>query len=279
MTKFSLVLTTIHRRDELANFLAHLENQTCQDFELFVVDQNEDHRLDEILARFQTRLSIQHLHSERGVSAGRNKGLLEAKGKIIGFPDDDCWYPADLLMTVSEIFGKRTGLDGIVGRIIDPAGVSFTRYPRGERAVTPKNVFECSASAGCFLSSQVVRKVGTFDVQLGLGAISPWQGTEDTDYVLRAIKYGFHLEYDPNVIVYHPSPTIDIGPGTLQRAYAYGAGMGRVLKKHEFPLWRGGYYFIRPLGGAIMSMLKGDQPRAKYYLNNLRGRWDGWRSS
>ena len=47
---------------------------------------------------------IRHLRSERGLSRASNIGLRVARGDIIAIPDDDCWYPKDLLATVAAWF-------------------------------------------------------------------------------------------------------------------------------------------------------------------------------
>jgi glycosyltransferase involved in cell wall biosynthesis len=91
--KFSLVLATVGRTQEVARFLDSLARQTYRDFELIVVDQNPDDRLVELLRPFELRFPIIHLRCERGVSRARNLGPKYVSGDIVGFPDDDCWYP------------------------------------------------------------------------------------------------------------------------------------------------------------------------------------------
>ena len=96
--KFSLVLATVDRSDELERFMFHLNQQICRDFELIVVDQNQDNRVELILAPYFDKFPILHIKSnELGASKGRNMGFKYVSGEIIGFPDDDCWYASDLL--------------------------------------------------------------------------------------------------------------------------------------------------------------------------------------
>jgi glycosyltransferase involved in cell wall biosynthesis len=82
-------MATINRDQEISRFLAKLDAQTHQDFELIVVDQNSDDRLCRVIETYQNRFTIRHLRSSvTGASRSRNLGLREAKGDIIGFPDD-----------------------------------------------------------------------------------------------------------------------------------------------------------------------------------------------
>src|ERR1039457_7675625 len=99
----SLIVATVNRVNELERLLDSLDSQTYKDFEIIVVDQNPDDRLVSIFQRHQS-LSIHHLRSARGLSRARNVGLPDAKGEIIGFPDDDCWYPQQLLAHIKQAF-------------------------------------------------------------------------------------------------------------------------------------------------------------------------------
>src|SRR5690349_10889036 len=112
----SLLLATVGRTAELENFLLHLDAQTYRCFELIVIDQNPDDRLVAILSEYGQRFPIRHCRSGRGLSRARNVGLPAATGDVIAFPDDDCWYPPDLLQQVAAIFSENPAVDGITGR-------------------------------------------------------------------------------------------------------------------------------------------------------------------
>jgi len=63
------------------------------------------------------------------------------------------------------------------------------------------------------------------------GAGTPFQSGEETDLLLRAIKGGFQIQYLPSLVIYHPLPP-RYSSAAVTRARLYGAGMGRVLRKH-----------------------------------------------
>src|SRR5262249_42475363 len=91
-------------------FFSHLDAQSYTSFEVVLVDQNEDNRVHAILSRHPFR--HEHLQSgERGLSRGRNAGLLKAQGDIFAIPDDDCWYPPALLEEVVAFFERRPDVD------------------------------------------------------------------------------------------------------------------------------------------------------------------------
>jgi len=98
--------------------------QTYANFELIVVDQNDDDRLVPILKDYKEKFSILHLRSKKGLSRARNVGLRYVSGDIVAFPDDDCWYPPDLLERVANFFEEHPGVDGLTGRSVDENGES-----------------------------------------------------------------------------------------------------------------------------------------------------------
>jgi Glycosyltransferases, probably involved in cell wall biogenesis len=96
--KFSLIMATYGRSNEIENFLISLKNQTYKNFELIVIDQNDDDKAYKIIKKFQNDINIIYLKvSFKGLSKARNYGLNYASGQIIAFPDDDCEYPNDFI--------------------------------------------------------------------------------------------------------------------------------------------------------------------------------------
>jgi glycosyltransferase involved in cell wall biosynthesis len=274
---FSLILATVGRDNELKRFLHHLDRQTYQYFELVVIDQNSDDRVTKILLPYLDRLAIVHLSSMRGVSKARNVGLRHSKGDIIAFPDDDCWYPPDLLESVVTFFEKRGVWDGLTGRIINEAGSisGDARFDVSAGRVVLSNVWRRACAATLFLTKKTVTTVGFFDEELGPGAGTPWGGAEDIDYPARAIRAGCSVYYEPEICVFHPDSPADTSTAGLARAYSYGAGIGRVWRKQQFPARTIGYYLLRPLGGMCVSLAMGQWMRARYRWAAFQGRWSG----
>ena len=97
MLKFSLLLATVGRTAELERFLSSLDAQTYRNFDLIVVDQNPDERLAALVQSYAGRFPVLCVKSTPGLSRARNAGLRYVSGDVIAFPDDDCWYPPDLL--------------------------------------------------------------------------------------------------------------------------------------------------------------------------------------
>lgn len=276
--KFSLVLATINRTEELIRFLRSLIAQSYQKFEVIVIDQNPDNRLITVLEPFTNQIILKHIRSEKGLSRARNVGLKHISGDVVAFPDDDCWYPPTLLTTIFQYFNKYPEISGFTGRSANENGVtSAGRWAKKAGLITKTDVWIKGISFTIFLNKSVIEKVGNFDESLGVGSGTPWGSGEETDYLIRTLKSGFKLYYDPDIIVHHPEPIIIYDKKTIERVRNYGGGMGRVLRKQKSPLWHSFYLIVvRPMGGILKSLLSLNFLQTKYYLTILSGRIKGW---
>lgn len=254
---FSLLICTLGRTSELTRMLTSLQAQTFRDFEIILVDQNDNDQLTPILSPFLASFPLLHLRSQRGLSHGRNVGLTHTNGAIIAFPDDDCEYPPTLLEQLADMFNRLHHIDGICGRHVDVHGLDvLARFDRDPGYISNLNVWRRSSSATIFLRNAVTNNVGPFDERLGVGSGTPWGAGEETDYLCRAMEMGHQLLYDPKLCVLHPRPPVDNSPAGRLRASFYSRGMGFVLGKHRYPPWFSAYMMARPLGGALADVVR-----------------------
>lgn len=271
---FDLITATVGRSEELERFLDSLGAQTHRDFRLIVVDQNEDDRVAGVLAG--SPLDVLHLRSAPGLSRARNTGLAQVTADVVAFPDDDCVYPPDLLERLAARFAADGSLAGVSGRAEDAAGSFDKGWAREAGPVNLGNVWHRGISFAIFLRSGVVEDVGPFDERLGLGSREPWSSGEEIDYLIRAVKTGAHIEYDPAVVVHHALKTLD---ADALRAVGLrdGASVGYLLRKHGYPVRAVSRMLVRPIGGALLALAHRDTAQAGYQLETLRGRIAGLR--
>lgn len=88
----SIIIPVYDKLPRLKLTLASLENQTYSknDFEIIIVDNGLTDKTAEYIAKLETKLPLRYCYIEnQGRSIARNRGLQEAKGKIIIFIDDD----------------------------------------------------------------------------------------------------------------------------------------------------------------------------------------------
>lgn len=279
--RFSLVLGTMGRTTELERFLRSLANQTYREFELIVVDQNPDGRLEPILAPYAKRYQVVHLRSERGLSRAKNAGVDRASGDIVGFPDDDCQFPEDLLLRVARFFEDHPEEEGLTGRAIDENGEDINPgFDRRAGKIDRFNVWRRGIAFNVFVRRRSAREA-RFDEQMGPGAGTAWGAGDETDYLLQLLERGRSLFYDPSLAVVHPRPQAHYDEETLgRRAYAYACGGGRTVRKHGYPLWFRLWWVGRSLGMLLLSTVNfgSSFSATRQRWHTLRGKVDGLRS-
>ncbi|MCX7013771.1 MAG: glycosyltransferase family A protein [Candidatus Sumerlaeota bacterium] len=99
----SVVIPTYNRFRWVPEAIDSVLAQTFKDFEVIVVDDGSTDNTRETLLRYGDR--IRYLHQDNaGVSAARNRGILEARGEWITFLDsDDVWLPNRLAVLVEDL--------------------------------------------------------------------------------------------------------------------------------------------------------------------------------
>jgi glycosyltransferase involved in cell wall biosynthesis len=274
--RFSLIMATMGRTEEVVAFMTSLQRQSFTDFELIVVDQNDDDRLADICRRFQAVFPVHHHRSSVKRNAhARNAGMPFCTGEIVGFPDDDCLYPEDLLLSVHQSFLRDPRLDVLTGTAMSPSGgLSSGRWCKTPGEIGLDTVWTSVIEFNLFIKASLLDGLQGFDENLGIGA--RFGSSEGPDLVLRAIESGARAVYDPSKAVVHPDKSLT--PAAIARAFGYGAGMGYVIRKHRIKPSIYMAFFVRPLGGIILNLARLRVSAATYYWNTLRGRAYGFRS-
>jgi glycosyltransferase involved in cell wall biosynthesis len=271
---FDLILATVGRAEELGRLFDSLARQTHGGFRLIVVDQNDDDRVEQALAG--RSFDVLRLRSEPGLSRARNVALPHVTADLVAFPDDDCVYPDDLLERVARRVADEPELDGLTGREVGADGRSSPSWKTDAALLTEDSLWNRAISFTIFLRRGVVERVGEFDEQLGLGSGQPWSSGEEIDYLVRAVRSDARIAYDPALTVTHPAKTLT---DEERRAIAYrdGASVGYVLRKNRYPARVVSRMLVRPLGGAVVSLVRLDHRQARVRAAAIRGRLAGLR--
>ncbi len=265
---FSLVLATVNRSTELATFIDSLLRQTERDYELIVVDQNDDDRIEPFLepAR-RAGVRLQRLRTERrGLSHARNVGLAAATGAIVAFPDDDCWYEPDVLAKVRRLMTVDGELDGVVVRWLELEQYFKRTWNERRLDLGMLRSFRSGVvtSISIFVSRERVERIGRFDRRLGVGS---WYGAaEETDLVLRLLETGARIEYERDVVVHHPCPPRTLTEFSIPLCQLHRQrerGIGAMYAKHRMSAW----VVVRGLVAPLVRPFRSDEP----FENFVRG--------
>ena len=226
MPTISLVCATKGRTKEVEQLLDSLAAQRHASMEVVIVDQNQDARLLPIIDAFRNVLDINHIQvAPRGVSAARNAGFRAARGRIVSFPDDDCWYPSTLVRDVEAWFSDHPEYKILAVGCTDQTGVrSGNRWFQEECDLKVTNSLRTTMCPTMFFDCTPEMRKVFFDESLNFG--------EDTDFCLRQLKTGIKGRLDSKMNIYHPVRDMLSGTVTADRADKYGSGMGVLVRRH-----------------------------------------------
>jgi glycosyltransferase involved in cell wall biosynthesis len=278
--KVSLVLATLGRDLELADFLKSLLLQTYKNFELIIIDQNKDGKIDAIVELFKSNLDVQHIKVDfTGNARARDYGISFALGRIIAFPDDDCAYDKDVLEKVVAEFNRRPNLSILVAGSYDLASSNFSIGVNSPKA----HYFSRFSMMGVeftqfFDRNRIDSQQLHLDHDFGIG--SKYSGAEGFEMLYRLLRDGNVAFYTPYIKIYHPDKDhYKLGTG---RMLMYSTGIGAYIRKfanqRDVFIW---YYiarkmFIAPVLKMLLALVFFNPKKLAYSFYNLVGIWRGF---
>jgi hypothetical protein len=131
-------------------------------------------------------------------------------------------------------------------------------------------VFGTGNSNTIFIRREVMARVGGFDETLGVGASTPFQAGEESDFLLRCLDHGYRGFYDRSFTIRHDQIT-----ESMERLHAYSVGFGRVARLHNL----GPTLFltrnVRTVLGGCLRIARGDfegaRQRYACFTGSIRG--------
>jgi glycosyltransferase involved in cell wall biosynthesis len=278
--KVSLVLATLGRDREVADFLKSLLFQSYKDFELIIIDQNKDGKIDAIVEPVKASLDVKHVKVDfTGNARARDYGIGLAQGRIIAFPDDDCFYDKDVLKKVVAEFKRRLNLSILVTGSYDFSSSRFSIGVNSNNAQYFSRFKMMGVEFTHFFDRKKIDgKLFHLDHDFGIG--SKYSGGEGFELLYRLLRAGSAAFYTPEIKIYHPDKDhYKLGTG---RMLMYSTGIGAYIRKFAnqqdvFIL----YYIVRkmfvaPILKMLLALVLLNPKRLAYSFYNLVGIWRGF---
>ena len=93
---FSVIIPTYNRAEKCLRAVESVLEQTCQDFDLWIIDDGSSTDTRAALAPYADRLNYRY-QTNQGTCVARNTGIQVSNGRYIAFLDsDDRWLPGKL---------------------------------------------------------------------------------------------------------------------------------------------------------------------------------------
>lgn len=258
----SVIICTWNRSKTLALTLASLEASDVPigiEWEVLVVDNNSTDDTSFVCQTFVEKASGRFRYlfeKQQGKSFALNAGILQARGEILVFTDDDATVGQQWLSEIYETF-RRHQCSGVAGRIVprwackQPSWIdldgpyrheAYGGIVRFEKGDVPHALNCTAAGANVAFRRSVFQKYGLFRTDLGrtiryfmsgshadLGQLNDLAVGEDTEYCRRLLDAGEKIMYAPGAIVFHPVEEYRTDRKYFYRlAFQYGRYMVRV---------------------------------------------------
>ena len=211
-----------HRLAECLEALAALDYPSSL-LDLLVVDNAP--KDDAVRRLIQTQFpNVRHVVEPLpGLDRARNRAILEARGEIIAFTDDDVSVDRWWVDALARLFTADPGVDAVTGLVVpDAIDVDAHRlfeqyggFGRGydrqyfrvdDRVGEPAAVRHGGSGrfgtgANMAFRRRLFERIGLFDPALDVG--TPTNGGGDLEMFFRVLKHGGTLVYEPSAIVRH----------------------------------------------------------------------------
>jgi glycosyltransferase involved in cell wall biosynthesis len=221
-----LVTVVVCTRDNTALLSACLESLSRLDYpnlDIVIIDNApvSDSTKCLVTTKYQ---NMRYFREERpGLDWARNRAIIEARGEIIAYTDDDVVVDKGWITALVRIFGQNSEVMAVTGLVVpyeletesqelfelySGFGRGFDRKWIRVDSRSGKKLATLHGGTGKFGTGanmafrlKLFEEIGSFDPALDVGTVT--NGGGDLDMFFRVLKEGHTLVYEPNAIVRH----------------------------------------------------------------------------
>ena len=249
---------------------------------LIVVEQGSDTAVAGWLERVRhAGIPVKHIGStQRGRSAGINRGLEQTHTRFVAITDDDCFVEEGWLSNMAARLQQHP--QAVITGRVEAAGKDMVVVVTSTTPSVqwrPRLKFDSMSGGNMGTSLDVFRKVGLFEED-------PVMATaEDAEFAYRALRKGVTIRYEPDAVVAHFGwrDSDERVEQYWHYALSHGGFYGKYLRKGDlFILFRALVHFARAFRRWMVGIMTGNEENAlngrAYCLGLLPGIASGFRS-
>jgi glycosyltransferase involved in cell wall biosynthesis len=210
------------------------------DHELLIIDNNSTDTTREIAELFakqnpRIRYGFEPLQN---LCHARNRGILESRGEIVAFVDDDVKFSSGWLTALASAFERHVDVACVGGKVVPhfeadrPSWLDddlswiygVTRYGDHEREIQPPET-----PIGCNMAFRrvVFEQIGCFHPSLGRRGEN-LQSNDENRLFISVAKAGLKTLYSPDVLLAHRIPPARTSRNWVERRF-YWQGISNVV--------------------------------------------------
>jgi len=262
--KVSVIVSTysVERFSDVIRCLNSIEEQTLKPHEvLLVLDP-----VDSLVKFYRENVKNARIvvSDSFGLSAARNKGIMESSGEILAFIDDDAWAEKDWLEKIARNF-RDERVFGVGGKIVPVFDSKRPRWLSEELdwivGCTYKGMKEGEIrnpiGANMAFRREAFEVAGYFRTEIGRYG-KKLLGSEEAEFSLRLkkLKPDARIIFEPSAVVYHRVPRSRCKfIYALRRAYY--EGFSKAILERDFELRGEKEYLKFLLRSLFFYILKG----------------------
>ncbi len=189
----SIIIPVYNAEKYIEETILSVLNQTYENWELILINDGSNDNTEGIIQHYLTNTKIHYYRQNNsGVSAARNFGYSQSKGKYISFLDaDDVWNSSNLEEKI--FFLKKEPIDAVYSNcdLIDENSVNTNKTLTGSKVPSLNDILTIkgnyiTAPSGIIFKKEIFDTIGMFDTNLSNNA--------DQDIWIRLLANNFKLE-------------------------------------------------------------------------------------
>lgn len=216
--KLSIITVNLNNATGLRKTIESVVNQTFTDYEYLIIDGGSTDGSVEIIKEYAHKITYWVSEPDKGIYYAMNKGILQAKGDLIGIINSGDWYENFALDIVNSVFMINPAVQIFHGVLRIWDGNTIFKIQGVNSNFLPNGMIEHPA---CFVKKDVYEKIGLFDLN--------FQVSSDYEFMIRAYTKNCKFLFIDKIIsnyvlggISYTSPLSHIETLKIKQQYGFG---------------------------------------------------------